>query len=195
LKKLIFASGNKGKVKEVKGLFANTEFEIVSLFDIDNPVEIEETGDTFYANALIKAKAIYDIYRVPVISDDSGLEVEQLNGEPGVYSARYAFEGCTYEDNNNKLLNELKDLPAPHRAAFVCCALYYDGTIDIHEFGRVPGQIINERRGEHGFGYDPIFLPDGYNITLAEFELEEKNTISHRSRAFKALKKRLENLV
>lgn len=194
MKKLIFASGNKGKITEVKHLFEDTGYEIVSLYDLNNPMEIEEIGDTFYDNALIKAKEVYNVYKVPVIADDSGLEVEQLDGAPGVYSARYAFEGCTYDDNNNKLLEELKALPSPHKAAFVCCALYYDGTTDIHEFGRVPGQIISERKGSKGFGYDPIFLPDGYDITLAQFGLEEKNKISHRSRAFTELKKRLETI-
>lgn len=191
MKKLIFASGNKGKIKEVKALFEGTEFEVVSLYELGNPVDIEETGITFYENSLIKAKAIYEIYNVPVIADDSGLEVEQLNGEPGVYSARYAFEGCTYDDNNNKLLSTLKDFPEPHNAAFVCCAVYYDGNSDIHEIGKLPGRIIKERRGDKGFGYDPIFVPDGYQATLAELELSEKNKISHRSRAFEALKKRL----
>lgn len=191
MKKLIFASGNKGKVEEVKGLFEYSGFEIVSLYDLNNVFEIEETGTTFHKNAFIKAKAVYDIYKTPVIADDSGLEIEQLNGRPGVYSARYAFEGCTYDDNNNKVLGELKDLPEPHKAAFVCCAIYYDGVNEICEFGKVPGKIIMERKGSKGFGFDPIFVPDGYDITLAEFELEEKNKISHRARAFEALKKKI----
>ena len=191
MKKLIFASGNKGKVKEVKNLFSGSGFEIVSLYDLDNVPEIEETGATFYENAFIKAKEIYDIYKVPVIADDSGLEIEQLGGRPGVYSARYAFEGCTYEDNNNKVLGELKDLPEPHKAAFVCCAIYFDGENETHCFGRLEGKIVKERKGDKGFGFDPIFVPDGYEKTLAEFELEEKNKISHRSRAFEELKKKL----
>lgn len=191
MKKLIFASGNKGKIKEVKALFEGSGYEVVSPYDLGNPVDVEETGKTFYENSLIKAKAVYDIYKLPVIADDSGLEVEQLNGEPGVYSARYAFEGCTYEDNNNKLLSVLKDLPEPHKAAFVCCAVYYDGNADIHETGKLPGRIVMERKGEKGFGYDPIFVPDGFSVTLAQLELDEKNKISHRSRAFEALKKRL----
>lgn len=194
MKKLIFASGNKGKIKEVKGLFDDTGFEIVSLYDLNNPVEIEETGTTFYENALIKAKAIYDIYKTPVIADDSGLEIEQLDGRPGVYSARYAFEGCTYDDNNNKVIGELKNLPEPHKAAFVCCAIYYDGIADIREFGKLKGRMIMERRGSNGFGFDPIFVPDGYDITLAEIGFEEKNRISHRSRAFQALKQRIVHL-
>lgn len=194
MKKLIFASGNKGKIKEIKGLFENTGIEIVSLYDLNNPVEIEETGTTFYENAFIKAKTIYDIYNTPVIADDSGLEIEQLDGRPGVYSARYAFEGCTYDDNNNKVIGELKDLPEPHKAAFVSCAIYYDGTTDIHEFGKLTGRMIMERRGGNGFGFDPIFVPDGYDITLAEIGFEEKNRISHRSRAFHALKERIVHL-
>jgi len=191
LKKLIFASGNKGKIKELKGIFAGSEFDIVSLYDLNNPIEIEESGSTFYENAFIKAKTIYDIYKSPVIADDSGLEIEQLGGRPGVYSARYAFEGCTYEDNNNKVIEELKDFPEPHRASFVCCAIYYDGVSDIHEFGRLYGRMIKEKKGVEGFGFDPIFVPDGYDVTLAEFKFEEKNRISHRFRAFEALKKKL----
>ncbi len=191
MKRLIFASGNKGKVEEVKALFENSGFEIVSLYDLNNVFEIEETGTTFHENALIKAKAVYDTYKTPVIADDSGLEIEQLDGRPGVYSARYAFEGCTYDDNNNKVLKELKDLPEPHKAAFVCCAIYYDGIKEIYEFGKIPGRIIMEKKGVKGFGFDPIFVPDGYDITLAEFGLEEKNKISHRSRAFEVLKKKV----
>lgn len=194
MKKLIFATANKGKIEEVKKLFENTGYEIVSLYDLNNPMEIEETGKTFLENSLIKAKTVYGIYKVPVIADDSGLEIEQLGGRPGVYSARYAFEGCTYDDNNNKVISELKNLPEPHKAAFVCCAVYYDGRNEIHEFGKVPGRMIMDRRGVKGFGFDPIFVPDGYEITLAEFKLEEKNKISHRSRAFRALKERITGL-
>lgn len=191
MKKLIFVSRNKGKITEVKALFKNAGYEIVSLYDLNNDMEIEETGVTFYENSFIKAKTIFDIYKAPVIADDSGLEIEQLDGRPGVYSARYAFEGCSYNDNNNKVLKELASLPEPHKAAFICCALYYDGITEIHELGKVTGRIIMEKRGDKGFGYDPIFLPDGYNITLAEFELDEKNKISHRARAFQSLKQRL----
>jgi XTP/dITP diphosphohydrolase len=188
---LIFASGNKGKIKEVKEIFTDTEYEIHSLYDFGEPPEIEETGTTFEENSFIKAKAVYERFKKPVIADDSGLSVDQLNGTPGVYSARYAGENCTYDDNNNKLIKELSNYPKPHRAKFICCAVYFDGNNDITAFGELPGVIIDEFRGEHGFGYDPIFVPDGYDKTLAQMPLEEKNGISHRSRAFNNLKDKL----
>jgi XTP/dITP diphosphohydrolase len=189
--KLIFATGNKGKLKEVKEIFKNTNYEIISLYDLGDVPEIVEDGDTYEANALIKAKAIYDIYKMPVIADDSGLSVEQLNGEPGVFSARYAGENCTYDDNNKKLIKELSKYPEPHNAKFVCCAVYFNGEKDVNTFGYLPGKIIDKFIGKNGFGYDPIFIPDGFTKTLAEFTSEEKNKISHRAIAFNSLKELL----
>lgn len=191
MSKIIFASGNKGKVDEVKKIFENDKYEIISLHDLENVPEIVEDGDTFEANARIKAEIIFNKYGLPTIADDSGLAVEQLNGAPGVYSSRYAFEGCTYDDNNKKLLTELKDLPEPHIAKFICCAVYLDGNNYLSTIGEVHGKIIKERRGTLGFGYDPIFLPDNFEKTLAELNLEEKNSISHRSVAFNKLKKQI----
>ena len=190
---LIFASGNKGKIKEVKEIFADTDYEIHSLYDFGEPPEIEETGTTFEENAFIKAKTIFDKFNKPVIADDSGLSVVQLKGAPGVYSARYAGENCTYDDNNNKLIRELSSYPEPHKAEFVCCAVLYDGNSGITAFGKLPGIIIDEFRGEHGFGYDPIFVPDGYEKTLAQMNLQQKNGISHRSKAFNNLKEKLKS--
>lgn len=189
--KVIFATQNKGKAKEVKNLFEATKIEIVSLADLGNDIDIEETGTTFYDNAFIKAKAIYDIYKLPVISDDSGLEIEQLEGRPGVYSARYAGEGCSFDDNNKKVIEELKSFPHPHRAKFISQALYYDGNETIAFTGELPGRMIDKPRGNFGFGYDPIFVPDGFANTLAELMLEEKNTISHRAKSFEQLRKKL----
>lgn len=188
---LIFASGNKGKVKEVKGIFSNSNYKIISLEELKDVPEIIEDGNTFEENARIKAKIIYSKYKKPTIADDSGLAVEQLNGDPGVYSARYAGEGCTYDDNNRKLLSELSGFTEPHNAKFICCAVYYDGVKYITVTGEVNGRIIKELRGINGFGYDPIFLPDGFNKTLAEMSLEEKNELSHRSKAFNKLKKQI----
>ncbi|MFC2133344.1 RdgB/HAM1 family non-canonical purine NTP pyrophosphatase [Bacteroidota bacterium] len=188
MKQLIFASGNKGKVKEVKNIFADTVFEIRSLYELGDVPEIHETEDTFEGNALLKAKTIYDIYKIPTIADDSGLSVEQLNGAPGVISARYAGENCTYDDNNHKLIKELKSFPEPHTAKFVSCAVYYDGKDHITVIGEFTGRIIGEFRGTNGFGYDPIFIPDGFEKTLAEMTLDEKNEISHRARSFNKLK-------
>ncbi|MFA8342227.1 MAG: RdgB/HAM1 family non-canonical purine NTP pyrophosphatase [Rhodothermaceae bacterium] len=189
--KVIFATGNNGKAIEVKKLFENTEYEIVSLKDIGDNTEIIEDADTFEGNALIKAKVIYEKYKTPVIADDSGLMVEQLNNEPGVFSARYAGENCTYDDNNNKLLSELKNFPEPHPAKFVCAAVYYDGNTTHSLFGEFKGEIVMEKRGEKGFGYDPVFKPEGYEVTLAEMDLEEKNKISHRAIAFEKLKEKM----
>src|SRR5512138_2398728 len=124
---IIFASGNKGKVKEVKAIFGNSKFKIISLEELEDVPEIIEDGNTFEENARIKAEVIFAKFNKPTIADDSGLAVEQLNGEPGVYSARYAGEGCTYDDNNRKLLKELSEYSEPHNAKFICCAVYYDG--------------------------------------------------------------------
>jgi len=189
--KVIFATQNKGKAKEVKNLFEGTKIQIVSLADLGNDIDVEETGTTFYENAFIKAKAIYEIYKTPVISDDSGLEIEQLNGRPGVYSARYSGEGCSYDENNRKVTEELKSFPHPHRAKFISQALYYDGNDTIAFTGELPGRILEKPRGNFGFGYDPIFVPDGFANTLAELTVEEKNAISHRAKSFEQLRAKL----
>jgi XTP/dITP diphosphohydrolase len=189
--KIIFATQNPGKAKEVKAIFAKTPYEIISLYDIGNKIDVEETGSTFRDNAFIKAKTIYNIYKVPVVADDSGLTVEQIDGKPGVYSARYAGEKCTYEDNNLKLIAELYNLPEPHKAKFISYAVFYDGKNEIEAVGELPGRIITEQRGTNGFGYDPIFIPDGYDQTIAEMEFEEKNKISHRAKSFNLLKEKL----
>ncbi len=196
--KIILASNNKGKVKEIKSIFDNSPFEIISLYDLGKNIEIEETGSTFSENAFLKAKAIYDYYKEPVISDDSGIVIEQLGGKPGVHSARYAGLNCTDEDNNLKVINELKNFPEPHKAKYVCVAVYYDGNRKIEASGELHGRIIKEPRGTEGFGYDPLFIPDGYDRTVAEISLEEKNKISHRSKAFNNLLvelKKLYNLI
>lgn len=188
MKKIIFATGNKGKLREVQQIFENTKFEIVPMDKLGDVPEIEEDGDTFEANALKKAKFIYNKFGLPTISDDSGLSIEQLGGRPGVYSARYAGDDCTFEDNNKKVLAELKDFPEPHKAKFLSYAIYFNGR-NIHSaIGKLPGRIIKEFRGSEGFGYDPIFVPDGFDITLAEMTLAEKNKISHRAKAFNELK-------
>lgn len=187
--KLIFASQNLGKVKEVKAIFNNSHFEIISLYDLGNKIDIEETGLTFSENAWLKAKAVYDIYKEPTVADDSGLMIEQLDGRPGVISARYAGENCSFEDNNLKVIKELSEFPEPHKAKFVSTAVYYDGKNRIESVGELHGIIIKEERGTNGFGYDPIFIPDGYDRTLGELELDFKNQISHRAKSFEDLKK------
>lgn len=191
--KIIFASQNKGKIKEVKAIFNNSHFEIVSLFDLGNNIEIEETGETFRDNALIKAQTVYELYKQPIVSDDSGLMIEQLDGRPGVISARYAGEGCTFADNNLKVIGELSEFPEPHKAKFVSTAIFYDGNNIIESVGELHGIIIKEQRGSGGFGYDPIFIPDGYDKTISELDFELKNKISHRAKSFEKLKELLVN--
>jgi XTP/dITP diphosphohydrolase len=155
---------------------------------VDFKEEIPETADTFEGNAKIKAEVIYDKFKLPTIADDSGIVVLQLGNEPGVFSARYAGESATDEENNRKLLEKLKSYPEPHKAKFVCAAVFYFGTDFMVATGDITGRIIKEPRGTNGFGYDPLFLPDGYDKTSAELPPEIKNKISHRYRAFNKLK-------
>jgi len=195
--RVIFATGNPGKAREVKDIFKGLDIEIISLLELEDVPEIIEDADTYEGNAKIKAKVIYDKFQMPVISDDSGLSVDQLEGRPGVHSARYAGENCTYADNNRKLLKELENFHEPHQAQFICCAVYYDGNEYTSVFGKLNGKILSEPRGENGFGYDPVFVPDDLNgkYTLAELDLDKKNQISHRFRAFKQLKEKLNGLL
>jgi XTP/dITP diphosphohydrolase len=193
-KKIIFASKNEGKVKEVRHILNGINSDILSLNDVGFTDEIPETADTFEGNAKIKAEIIYNKFKLPTIADDSGIVALQLGDEPGVYSARYAGENATDEDNNNKLLERLKSFPEPHKGKFVCAAVYYFGADFIVAMGEIAGRIIKEPRGKNGFGYDPLFLPDGYDKTTAELPPEIKNKISHRFRAFDQLKKYLMEL-
>jgi XTP/dITP diphosphohydrolase len=192
--KLIFASKNRGKIKEVKNIFAGSEYEITSLLELNDKFEIEENQITFEANAKKKAAEVFNHFNVPVIADDSGIEVEQLNNKPGVYSARYAGENAADEENNSKLINELKDYSEPHPARYVCCAVFYDGQNYLSEYGEIKGKIIFSGRGKNGFGYDPLFVPDGYNQTMAGLLYGEKNRISHRGKAFSQLKMKMNKL-
>ena len=195
MKKLLFASKNKGKLKEVEAIFKASGITIVSLLDFPHIPDIIESGSTFEENAKIKAAAMYEAFQLPVISDDSGIMVEQLNGAPGVYSARLAGEHATDADNNTKLLKELSAFPHPHKAAYVCCAVYYDGKTYQHAIGKLEGRIIETPKGDNGFGYDPYFVPEGYDLTMAELAMDEKNRISHRGKAFAKLHEVIEDLI
>ena len=188
MKKIIFASKNEGKVKEVRHILYSINAEILSLNDMEFTDEIPETAETFIGNAKIKANVIYDKFKLPTIADDSGIIAMQLGNEPGVFSARYAGENATDEENNIKLVERLKSFPEPHNAKFVCAAVFYFGTDFKFAMGEINGQIIKIPRGTNGFGYDPLFLPDGYDKTSAELPPEIKNKISHRYRAFNKLK-------
>lgn len=194
MEKVIFASKNKGKIAEVKKILSELNFELISLLDFKEDLEIEETGNTFEANAKIKATASFEKFKLPSIGDDSGLAVEQLNGAPGIYSARYAGKNATDEQNNKKLILELEKYPEPHKAKFVCTAIFFDGKNFIKAEGELKGRIIKIPRGENGFGYDPHFIPDGFTKTTAEISIEEKNKISHRAKAFNKLKEVLKEI-
>lgn len=189
---VILASGNKGKVKEIQHILGEN-FEIKSLIDFDAIPEIIEDGSSFEENAKIKAKIVYDFYKIPAMGDDSGLVVEQLNHEPGIFSARYAGDNATDEENNKKLIKNLGKFPQPHIAKFICYAAYYDGKNFVVSSGEIKGKIIHEPRGKNGFGYDPLFIPDGYEKTSAELDFDEKNRISHRYKAFSSLKNLIKN--
>lgn len=192
LDKLLVATGNKGKLVEIREILKGTE--VLGLKDVGIDVDVEETGKTFAENAFIKAFEISKLSGLPVLADDSGLEVDVLGGEPGVYSARYAGENTTDEKNVLKLLSKLKDVPPEERCArFACamCIIFPDGK-KIESFGvSCPGIIIDEPRGENGFGYDPVFYAPEYNKTFSEMSMEEKNKVSHRKAALLALSEKI----
>ncbi|MDO4692758.1 MAG: non-canonical purine NTP diphosphatase [Porphyromonadaceae bacterium] len=182
MKKLVFATNNAHKLDEIRAILAG-RVEVVSLNDIGCNEDIAETAETLEGNALIKAHYIYDKYGLYCFADDTGLEVEALGGAPGVYSARYAGEHCSPEDNISKLLGELAGVAAPRRAAFRTVIALIDETGEHLFEGCVRGEIIEQREGTEGFGYDPIFRPEGYAETFASLGEAIKNQISHRARA------------
>ncbi|MCX7955296.1 MAG: RdgB/HAM1 family non-canonical purine NTP pyrophosphatase [Bacteroidales bacterium] len=186
--KLVFASQNKGKINEIKSICKG--IQVSDLREIGLSVDIKENGKTFCENAYIKASYVYNKIKMPVFADDSGLEVPALNYAPGIFSARYAGEDASDEQNITKLLNNLINIKN-REAQFVCCICLIINGIPYYFTGILKGHIINDKRGTNGFGYDPIFIPQGFDKTLAELSLEEKNRISHR---YKALKKMLDFL-
>lgn len=195
--KIILASRNNHKIEEIKKILADSEIEILTLKDFPDVPEIEETGETFEENAVLKAKKVFTITRIPALADDSGLEVEALNGQPGVMSARFAGPGCSYKDNNLKLLGLLKDIPEEKRGATFRCVVALalsQNDIRIVE-GRVEGFITQREIGENGFGYDPVFFYPELGKTFAELETEEKNKVSHRGIAFRKAKELIGKLI
>ncbi len=195
--KCILATKNQGKIREFHELFKDLGIESLSLLDVENPPSVVEDGSTFFENAFKKAKTISEHFGIIAISDDSGLEVDALNGRPGIYSARYAGENATDEDNNKKLLNELKGVDLKDRTArFKCVMVAYrpDGKW-VKAEGTLEGLISIEPRGDQGFGYDPVFLLPELGKTLAEIAIEEKNKISHRAKALRALHEKLPELL
>ena len=187
--KLVFATNNRHKLDEIRAILGD-KIELLSLNDINCHDDIPETADTLQGNALIKAKYIYDKFGMNCFADDTGLEVDSLNGEPGVYSARYAGEDCNPESNMKKLLNNLagkNDRSAQFRTVI---ALIIEGEEKLFE-GCVKGCISCEKMGDAGFGYDPIFIPEGYSESFAQMSSDMKNSISHRYRATEKLCKYL----
>ena len=182
MNKIIFATGNKDKMKEIRMILSDLDVEILSMKEAGISVDIEENGTTFEENALIKAKAVAAYTDAIVLADDSGLEIDYLNKEPGVYSARYAGDAHNSEANMKKLLKDMEGIEnrkAQFRTVFV---LIIDGKEHLFE-GIVKGEITKNRKGASGFGYDPIFIPEGYTQTFAEMGNELKNKISHRALA------------
>lgn len=182
---LCFASGNANKVQEIQALLGN-QFTLVGLKEIGCTEDLREDQSTLEGNSLQKADFVFKNFNIACFADDTGLEVTALNGEPGVYSARYAGEQRNADDNMNLLLSKLAD-KKDTRARFRTVITLITETITKQFEGEVAGTIISEKRGTGGFGYDPIFVPDGFTKTLAELTMEEKNAISHRARAFKKL--------
>jgi XTP/dITP diphosphohydrolase len=183
--KLIIATNNRHKLAEIKGIFVGSNIEVLSAADFVDFPEVEETGATLAENAALKARTIWQRYHLPCLADDTGLEVDCLGGRPGVYSSRYAGPEATYDDNCNKLLEETAGSKQTDRKArFRCVMVFIDsgGGEHIAE-GTIEGEIIGQKRGENGFGYDPIFFVPSSGKTLAEMESSEKNKISHRHNA------------
>jgi XTP/dITP diphosphohydrolase len=189
--KIVFASNNKNKIQEIQSMLPDT-IEIVSLESIGCFEEIPETAETIEGNAILKANYITQKYGFDCFADDTGLEVDTLDGQPGVYSARYAGEQRNADNNMNKLLVELLDNPNRNAQFKTVIALNLDGKQHLFT-GIVSGEITSEKMGNGGFGYDPIFKPQGYENTFAELPLEVKNEISHRGKATKALLEFLQN--
>jgi XTP/dITP diphosphohydrolase len=191
-KRLVFATNNSHKLKEIKEILEG-KYDIVSLKDIGFSGDIPETGETLHDNASQKAHYIHDIYKTDCFADDTGLEVDALNGEPGVYSARYAGENCSYSDNVRKLLNQMEGKTLRSARFKTVISLILDGKEYFFE-GVVEGKIVENPKGDSGFGYDPVFMPEGYDKTFAQMPPGLKNKISHRGKAVKKLAEFLKSL-
>lgn len=192
-KRIIFATGNQGKMKEIKTIMENLDVEVLSLKDIHLEVDINENGTTFEENAMIKAKTIMELTGEIVLADDSGLEVDYLGKAPGVYSARYMGEDTPYSIKNNHIIKELEGVEGENRSArfvSVIACVFPNGEI-VTTRGTIEGLIGYEEKGENGFGYDPIFYVPECGCTTAELSLEEKNKISHRGKALEKMKEEL----
>lgn len=192
--KIIFATGNRDKMREIREIMEGSSYEICSMKEAGIDLDIEEDGSTFEENALIKARAVADLAPgAIVLADDSGLEVDAMDGAPGIYSARFMGHNTSYEVKNQYILDRLAGLPAEERTARFACAIaavFPDGE-EIVIRRNMEGGIGEKMAGENGFGYDPIFLPKGYDVSSAELPAEEKNQISHRGKALRAMREKL----
>ncbi len=193
--KLLVASNNKGKLKEFNTILGELGIECVSMADMGIDIDVPETGTTFMENAKIKAEAIYKIAKVPTVSDDSGLVVDALNGEPGVYYARYGGKTGDDKANIEKLLYNLKNVPVRTARFKSALWLVLDENTSVTAEGSVEGVIIDEPRGDNGFGYDPVFFSPALGKTFAEADGKEKNSVSHRGNAIRELKVKLSEIV
>lgn len=184
---LYLASQNKKKLKELQGFLPEAQWDVRLASELDENIDWNESGSTFEDNALIKARVVKALTHHAVLADDSGLSVDALHGAPGVHSARYAGEPTSDARNNEKLLHELRDIPAEKRTArFTCCLAFIDEDNRSQTFlGHCEGKIISEYRGQAGFGYDPLFIPHGHDLTFAELSTSTKSSISHRAQAMK----------
>lgn len=194
MKRMIFATGNENKMVEIREILGDLPLEILSMKQAGIRADIEENGTSFEENALIKAREVCRLAGEMVLADDSGLEIDYLNGEPGIYSARYMGENTSYRVKNKNLMERLEGVPNEKRTArFVCAiaAVFSDGK-ELVVRGTVEGIIGYEERGENGFGYDPIFYLPERGLTTAELPPEEKNSISHRGNALRKMKELLE---
>lgn len=193
MNRIVFATGNENKMKEIREILGDLNTEIISLKQAGIDVEIIEDGKSFEENALIKARAIWKETKGIVLADDSGLEVDYLNGEPGIYSARYLGEDTSYDIKNKAIIDRLEGVPDEKRTArFVCviAAVFPDGT-ELTTRGTIEGIIGYEQKGDNGFGYDPIVYVPELKKTTAELYMEEKNEISHRGNALRKMKKNI----
>ena len=189
---LVIATHNKDKFKELFLGLKSLELKLHSLNDFPEIGEIIEDGDTLEENALIKARSVFKLTGLPSISDDTGLEVAVLNGQPGIYTARYAGENCSYSDNVNKMMDEMKLVPWESRnAEFKTYMAYVDKHVELTACGVVKGKIDKKIKNVGGFGYDPIFYVSEFKRTFSEMSIEQKNKISHRGKAIKAIKLKL----
>ena len=194
--KIVFATTNEGKVKEIKEILAGFPIEVVSMKEMNITADIEENGATFEENSLIKAREVSKLTGLPAMADDSGLEVDYLNGEPGIYSARYLGRDTDYNYKNNYIIEKLENAKDEERSARFVCVISIvlpDGREFIKK-GVLEGRIAYEIKGENGFGYDPVFYLPEYGMTSAELSGEEKNKISHRGKALGAMKELISGL-